>query len=297
MGLIGLLISVLIIILGMGYYLFGTSGSSWSFTKSDDVPAPIVQELSRAQGALQAARDVKSLVEQKAAETMKETGEPTTDNQPPTTAVDRPATENSQPAHFPSSTGSDSGKQSTENEEQTTGNSQQKTENGDKSTVNSEQKTVGKLTIVDRLVDFGFSPGPATRKIDTIVLHSSYNSTGGDVYSVDKVIGIWKSYGVAPHYLIDRSGKIYRLVRDRDIAYHAGVSEMPDGRKNVNDFSLGIELLNTKDGTYTDAQYATVNDLIASLKGKYPIKNVVGHQDIAPDRKDDPWNLEWKRVK
>jgi len=36
--------------------------------------------------------------------------------------------------------------------------------------------------------------------------------------------------------------------------------------------------------------------LIASLKKQYPIKSVVGHQDIAPGRKTDPWNFDWKRL-
>ena len=153
-----------------------------------------------------------------------------------------------------------------------------------------------KINIINRKVDFGFGVPKEKRIIDTIVLHSSYNSGGGDPYSVDKVIDIWRGYGVAPHYLIDRKGSIYRLVDDADIAYHAGVSKMPDGRTNVNDFSIGVEILNTKDDRYADAQYDAVNALIASLRGQYGIKAVVGHADIAPGRKDDPWHFDWKKV-
>lgn len=160
----------------------------------------------------------------------------------------------------------------------------------------NSRTTAPQINIIDRKVDFGFGVPKEKRTIDTIVLHSSYNSTGGDPYSVDKVIAIWKSYEVAPHYMIDRKGNIYRLVDDADIAYHAGVSKMPDGRMNVNDFSIGIEILNTKDDTYTDAEYDAVNALIAYLRGKYSIKQVVGHADIAPGRKDDPWHFNWKRV-
>lgn len=150
---------------------------------------------------------------------------------------------------------------------------------------------------INRLVSFGF--GAADRKprdIDTVVLHSSYNNQGGDRYSVEKVIGIWKSYEVAPHYLIDRKGNIYQLVDESDIAYHAGVSEMKDGRTNVNTFSIGVEILNAQDDEYTEAEYAAVRNLIAELKKTYPIKYVVGHDDIAPGRKTDPWNFEWKRL-
>jgi AmpD protein len=65
----------------------------------------------------------------------------------------------------------------------------------------------------------------------------------------------------------------------------------------VNDFSIGVEMLNTLDGQYTEAQYKAVNNLIAYLKKQYPIKFVVGHKDIAPDRKADPWNFDWKKLK
>ena len=146
-------------------------------------------------------------------------------------------------------------------------------------------------------VSFGFEKAQRkSQDIDTIVLHSSFNNQGGDRYSVDKVIGIWKSYGVAPHFLIDRKGNVYQLVDEENVAYHAGVSEMKDGRKNVNDFSFGVEILNAEDDGYTDAQYGAIRDLVAYLKGTYPIKYVVGHDDIAPGRKTDPWNFDWKRL-
>ena len=108
---------------------------------------------------------------------------------------------------------------------------------------------------------------------------------------------IYESYGVSAHYLIDRSGTIYRLVEDKNIAYHAGVSKMPDGRRDVNDFSIGIEMMNKEDTAYTTAQYGAVNSLVASLKKKYHIKDIVGHNNIAPDRKTDPWKFDWKKLK
>lgn len=150
--------------------------------------------------------------------------------------------------------------------------------------------------IRDRLVSFGHTRSQG-RSIDTVVLHSSYNNQGGDRYDVDRVIGIWKSYDVAPHYVVDRKGAIYRLVEDRDIAYHAGNSKMTDGRTNVNGFSIGIELLGDLDDGYTAVQYEAINALIASLKRAHGVKYVVGHADIAPGRKTDPWNFDWKKLK
>lgn len=159
-----------------------------------------------------------------------------------------------------------------------------------------KSETVG-LPIASRLLRFGFRVPPASRSIDTIVLHSSYNALGGDVYSVDRTIDEYEQYGVGAHYLIDRSGAVLRLVEEANIAYHAGSSKMPDGRKNVNDFSIGIEMIATEDSGYTDKQYAAVNDLIADIRTRYKITNVLGHGDIAPGRKTDPWKFDWKKLK
>ncbi len=153
------------------------------------------------------------------------------------------------------------------------------------------------LSIESRLLRFGFRVPPAPRAVDTVVLHSSYNALGGDAYSVERTIEEYEQYGVGAHYLIDRSGTVYRLIDEANIAYHAGSSKMPDGRKNVNDFSIGIEIIATEDSGYTDKQYTAVNALIADIKTRRTIKHVVGHGDIAPGRKTDPWKFDWKKLK
>jgi len=167
--------------------------------------------------------------------------------------------------------------------------------NSEQLTNNNQQKT-GEFRIENRLMSSGFSVPSKPRSIDTIVLHSSYDLNGADPYSVSGIVKEYEDYGVSAHFLIDRKGTIYRLVEDKNIAYHAGVSKMPDGRQSVNNFSLGIEMMNTETGRFTEAQYTAVNNLIASLKKQYPIKSVVGHQDIAPGRKTDPWNFDWKKL-
>lgn len=148
---------------------------------------------------------------------------------------------------------------------------------------------------VDRLVSFGFSE-TNNRKIDTIVLHSTYNALGGDPFSVSKIIDIYKSYGVAPHYLISRDGAVYRLVEEKNIAYHAGESEMPDGRKNVNDFSIGVEIIGKDDGSPSDEQYTSLEKLLMAIKSRNKINFVLGHSDIALGRKTDPWGFEWSKI-
>lgn len=159
----------------------------------------------------------------------------------------------------------------------------------------SETKTqnTGKTKV--NLISWGFE-GASSRKIDTIVIHSSYDALGGDVYDVEGILKEYKQYGVSAHYLIDREGIVWQLVAEKNIAYHAGQSKVPDGRTSVNNFSIGIELANTEKDNYTDAQYTSLNRLIGDLKKKYSIKYVLGHSEIAPGRKTDPWNIEWGKV-
>lgn len=265
-----MLITVAVMILGAGYFLFDSRGSG--FTAENPNAAPVVSELSLADSLIGKAKETKDMVEQKATETVGPAhNSSSSDSGKQGSGDSQQSIVNSQPAHIPTSSESDSGRQKTGNED--TG-----------------------VSIKDRLVSFGYAESSG-RKIDTVVLHSSYNNQGGDKYSVDKVIDIWKSYEVAPHYLIDRKGNILRLVEDEDIAYHAGNSKMPDGRTDVNTFSIGVEILNAEDDKYTDAQYAAVNDLVSYLKKQYGVKYVVGHADIAPGRKTDPWNFDWKKLK
>lgn len=151
-------------------------------------------------------------------------------------------------------------------------------------------------SIVKRLVNFGFQAASG-RSIDTIIIHSSYDALGNDPYDVSGLIAEYKAYGVAPHYLIDRKGTTYQLVEDKNIAYHAGEAKTPDGRSGVNNFSIGIEMMNTKEDKYAGEQYEALNVLISTLKVLYKIKYVLGHDQIAPGRKDDPWNFDWSKVK
>ena len=167
-----------------------------------------------------------------------------------------------------------------------------------KFTQNEEKKEVkidNSFEIIQKSVSWGFLASNK-RKIDTVIIHSSYNALGGDFYDLNKLILEYQEYQVAPHYLIDREGKIYQLVKDSNIAYHAGESKMPDGRTNVNNFSLGIELMNTKDSNFTKNQYASLNKLISFIKKNYKITSILGHNEIAPGRKTDPWNIDWDKV-
>lgn len=149
--------------------------------------------------------------------------------------------------------------------------------------------------IINRLVNFGYQDATG-RKIDTIIIHSSYDATGNDSFSISGIISEFKEYGVSAHYLIGREGSINRLVEDKNIAYHAGVSQVPDGRTGVNSFSIGIEMVNTKTDKFTAEQYSALNSLVGQLKSEYKIKYVLGHNQISPGRKTDPWNFDWSKL-
>ncbi|HLN18748.1 MAG TPA: N-acetylmuramoyl-L-alanine amidase [Patescibacteria group bacterium] len=161
----------------------------------------------------------------------------------------------------------------------------------------SDEKVNDEIKISDRLVNWGFQKASG-RKIDTIIIHSTYNITSSDPFDLEAIINKeYKPIGVSPHYIIDRKGKIFRLVEDKNIAFHAGESQTPDARTGVNNFSIGIEIVNSKEAKPTDEQYNALKNLLSYLKGKYPIKYILGHRDIAKGRKDDPWNFDWGKLK
>lgn len=164
------------------------------------------------------------------------------------------------------------------------------------SSLAADEPAAPAFSIKNNLVSWGYQKS-SDRKIDTIIIHSTYNALGGDEHSLGKILDIYKSYGVSPHYIIYREGKIYRLVEEKNIAYHAGESSVPDGRTNVNNFSIGIEVIETASESPSSAQYSFLKRLIADIKSRYKIKYVLGHSDISPGRKTDPWNFDWGKIK
>ncbi|MEA3453202.1 MAG: N-acetylmuramoyl-L-alanine amidase [Patescibacteria group bacterium] len=155
------------------------------------------------------------------------------------------------------------------------------------------------LKITEKILSWGYRIPSTTRLIDTIVLHSSYVSTGQDPYSTDGIIDGYKKDRVTPHYLIARDGNIYHLAPDKAIAYHAGVSTMPDGRKNANDFSIGIELIYTKSDAINEAQNESLVLLIKSIRETYniPLSNIIAHDEISPNTENSPANLDLSELK
>ena len=107
---------------------------------------------------------------------------------------------------------------------------------------------------------------------------------------------------VSSHFLINRNGKIYRLVSENKIAWHAGKSKWRSF-KNLNKNSLGIELVNKGHQfgyqSFKKKQLYSLVKICKILVKKYKINkiNLVGHSDIAPLRKIDPGEkFPWKEL-
>lgn len=94
---------------------------------------------------------------------------------------------------------------------------------------------------------------------------------------------------VSSHYLICENGDIFNLVDDRCAAWHAGVSHW-NGINAINDYSIGIELDNLGVSEFPKQQIKSCIELCKQLVKMHniPRANILGHSDIAPNRKIDP---------
>ena len=101
---------------------------------------------------------------------------------------------------------------------------------------------------------------------------------------------------VSAHFLIRRDGGVIQFVPCDRRAWHAGQSTWK-GRERCNDFSIGIELEGCDELPFADEQYAALVHLLKVLRRSYPIADIVGHSDIAPQRKTDPGPcFDWSRI-
>lgn len=102
---------------------------------------------------------------------------------------------------------------------------------------------------------------------------------------------------VSAHFFIRRDGRLLQFVSCDRRAWHAGVSSWR-GRENCNDFSVGVELEGLEGGLFTGRQYRRLASLIRDLSRRYPIREIVGHEHVAPGRKRDPGpGFDWHRLR
>lgn len=105
---------------------------------------------------------------------------------------------------------------------------------------------------------------------------------------------------VSAHLLIERDGRVTQYVPFSRRAWHAGESCFQD-RTRCNDFSVGIELEGADDVPFEEMQYQRLAEVIRVLRAEWPgitWERIVGHSDIAPQRKTDPGPaFDWQKLK
>ena len=107
---------------------------------------------------------------------------------------------------------------------------------------------------------------------------------------------------VSAHYFIKKNGKIFNLVPDLYEAWHAGKSNWKN-IQSLNRYSIGVEIQNSGHENFYEKfpikQMNSVKKLLRFLIARYGIniKNILGHSDIAPNRKKDPGEkFPWKEL-
>ena len=107
---------------------------------------------------------------------------------------------------------------------------------------------------------------------------------------------------VSAHYVVDEDGSILRLVAEERRAWHAGKGVW-QGETDCNAASIGIEIVNPGhefgDRDFPEAQIEAVIRLIGDIRTRWTIPDarIIGHSDLAPDRKQDPGErFPWKRL-
>ena len=103
---------------------------------------------------------------------------------------------------------------------------------------------------------------------------------------------------VSAHYLIDVDGTVLALVPEAMRAWHAGAGSW-GGRDDVNSRSIGIELANDGRTPFAAAQMCALEVVLTGVMTRWGIgpAGVIGHSDMAPDRKGDPGpRFDWRRL-
>ncbi len=107
---------------------------------------------------------------------------------------------------------------------------------------------------------------------------------------------------VSAHYVIDEDGSILRLVAEERRAWHAGKGAW-QGETDCNAASIGIEVVNPGHEfgyrDFPEVQIDAVISLVSDIRSRWTIPDarVIGHSDLAPERKQDPGErFPWKRL-
>jgi hypothetical protein len=130
-----------------------------------------------------------------------------------------------------------------------------------------------------------------TPKIAYIILHHTGDSSYKQTYAT------LLKRGLSVHYILDRDGKVYSVVDESRLAYHAA---------GMNSVSIGIEIVNTgnKNMLYTEQQYDSLNKLLKGITMRWNIpydnEHIIGHFQTKQGKIDGKWdpspNFEWAKI-
>lgn len=130
--------------------------------------------------------------------------------------------------------------------------------------------------------------------VSLLVLHSAAHSGAELVQCLDAA-------KLSAHYVLDLNGDLIKVVDESKRAWHAGIGSWREFNEDINSHSIGIEISSLSLGQtpYHEAQIEKLIPFCQKLMRKYKIKpqNVIGHSDMAPERKPDPGiDFPWKRL-
>jgi N-acetylmuramoyl-L-alanine amidase len=131
-------------------------------------------------------------------------------------------------------------------------------------------------------------------RVELVVLH--YTAMASCAEALDRLCD--PAAEVSAHYLIDGDGTVLPLVDEAARAWHAGAGAWR-GAGDVNSRSIGIELANSGREPFAGPQMAALERLLAALLERHGLgpEAVIGHSDMAPDRKADPGaRFDWRRL-
>lgn len=155
-------------------------------------------------------------------------------------------------------------------------------------------------------IDRSLSTPDQRSRVKYLILHYTVTDTPQSIRIFTHKAGVEASI----HYLLsdDPRPVIYGIVDESRAAYQAGGDSGWKGDRNLNNMSIGIEIVNAgwTDGPkgrswapYPDKQIDTLIPLVKDIMARHHIapEHVLGHADIAPQRKQDPGALfPWQRL-
>ncbi|MGY1578645.1 N-acetylmuramoyl-L-alanine amidase [Streptomyces sp. MN13] len=138
--------------------------------------------------------------------------------------------------------------------------------------------------------NFRWADRPDDYEIDMVIVHVTQGS-------FDSAVKVFQDpeHGAASHYIVGQDGRVAQMIRELDVAYHAG-------NRDYNERSIGIEHAGFVDRPqdFTDAMYTASARLTAGICRRYGIpvdrEHIIGHVEVPGTDHTDPGpHWDWDR--